>query len=205
MSWTSKWRILAARREASRQAAKASGRIASSDSPFFRRSRNFATAWERAVGQRHHLGFERIDLLAHELPVAPDGALVLGAEDLAQELADPFDQDFHVHNQIPAKTLRDGKGNAPAGTELWNVEEDRRAPVVGDDRLDRGGRDRGEVGIVVRDVDRRWARPPLEDVEALPGSASVISRTIWARSCGALSSVPTWMDPATRRSERDGT
>src|SRR5262249_10928177 len=34
---------------------------------------------------------------------------------------------------------------------------------------------------------------------ALPGSASVISRTIWAMSAGALKSAPTWTEPAIRR------
>src|SRR5436190_16997927 len=35
-------------------------------------------------------------------------------------------------------------------------------------------------------------------VKGAPGSASVISRTIWARSVGTLKSAPAWMEPATR-------
>src|SRR5262249_28551654 len=84
---------------------------------------------ERAVREAHHLRFERIDLLANDLPVAADGALVLGAEDAAQELADPFDQYFHVHSEIPAWRVKTERETEPErASALWNVAEDRRAP-----------------------------------------------------------------------------
>src|SRR5262249_23493299 len=87
-------------------------------------------------------------------PVAPDGALVLGAEDLAEQLADPFDQYFHVHSRIPAWWLKDGKG-AGAGQALGDVAEDGRSPVVGDERRRLPDGDGREVGVVIRDVDDR--------------------------------------------------